>query len=284
LAAITAQDVAGAVARMGHDEGCGSRRVLWGNVLHLIGLQPWTGWGWGELKYAHYITPYPGERFCDILGNAHNLPLHLAVELGVPAAVAIVGAVLALVVHLRPWRITRPGQALAWGVLAVIGLHSLLEYPLWYGPFQIATVLCACMLWPSWPRLSWRWSQAIQLVGLGGLLLALLVAADYWRMRQIYLPAAERFALWRADPWDAARHTVFFEPAYRFAQLTTTRVSTGNAIWTLDMGQQMLHYSPEPRIVQAVIDSARLLGRDDLVTLHQQRMQQAFPNSARSAP
>ena len=284
LAAITAQDVAGAVARMGHDEGCGSRRVLWGNVLHLIGLQPWTGWGWGELKYAHYITPYPGERFCDILGNAHNLPLHLAVELGVPAAVAIVGAVLALVVRLRPWRITRPEQTLAWGVLAVIGLHSLLEYPLWYGPFQIATVLCALMLWPAWPRLSWRWSQAIQLVGLGGLLLALLVAADYWRMRQIYLPATERFALWRADPWDAARHTVFFEPAYRFAQLTTTRVSAGNAIWALDMGQQMLHYSPEPRIVQAVIDSARLLGRDDLVTLHQQRMQQAFPNSARSAP
>jgi O-antigen ligase len=283
LSAITAQDVAGAVTRLGHDEGCGSRRVLWGNVLHLISLQPWTGWGWGELKYAHYITPYPGERFCDILGNAHNLPLHLAVELGVPAAVGIVGGLLALIVRLKPWRIERPEQALAWGVLAVIGLHSLLEYPLWYGPFQIATMLCALMLWPAWPRLSWRWSQAIQLVGLGGLLLALLVAADYWRMRQIYLPASERFTLWRADPWDAARHTVFFEPAYRFAQLTTTRVSAGNASWVLDMSEQMLHYSPEPRIVQAVIDSARLLGRDDLVTLHQERMHQAFPTTASSA-
>jgi O-antigen ligase len=283
LSAITAQDVAGAVTRMGHDEGCGSRRVLWGNVLHLISLHPWTGWGWGELKYAHYITPYPGERFCDILGNAHNLPLHLAVELGVPAALGIVGGLLALIVRLKPWRIERPEHALAWGVLAVIGLHSLLEYPLWYGPFQIATALCALMLWPAWPRLSWRWSQVIQLVGLGGLLLALLVGADYWRMRQIYLPASERFTLWRVDPWDAARHTVFFEPAYRFAQLTTTRVSAGNASWVLDMGQQMLHYSPEPRIVQTVIDSARLLGRDDLVTLHQERMAQAFPTTASSA-
>jgi O-antigen ligase len=283
LSAITAQDVAGAVTRLGHDEGCGSRRVLWGNVLHLISLQPWTGWGWGELKYAHYITPYEGERFCDILGNAHNLPLHLAVELGVPAAVGIVGGLLALIVRLKPWHIERPEHALAWGALAVIGLHSLLEYPLWYGPFQIATVLCALMLWPAWPQLSWRWSQAIQLVGLSGLLLALLVAADYWRMRQIYLPAAERFALWRVDPWDAARHTVFFEPTYRFAQLTTTRVNAGNARWVLDMGQQMLHYSPEPRIVQAVIDSARLLGRNDLVTLHQERMQQAFPSAASSA-
>ena len=284
LAAITAQDVAGAVARMGHDEGCGSRRVLWGNVLHLIGLQPWTGWGWGELKYAHYITPYPGERFCDILGNAHNLPLHLAVELGVPAAVAIVGTGLGLIVRLRPWRITRPEQALAWGVLAVIGLHSLLEYPLWYGPFQIAAVLCVLMLWPAWPRLSWRWSQTIQLIGLGGLVFVLAVTADYWRMRQIYLPSAERLVFWRDNPWEASRHTVFFESAYRFAQLTTTPVSTGNAQWVLDRGLEMLHYSPEPRIAQAVIDSARLLGRDDLVTLHQQRLQQAFPPGASSPP
>lgn len=283
LSVLTAQDVAGAVSRLGHDEGCGSRRVLWGNVLHLIGLQPWTGWGWGELKYAHYITPYPGERFCDILGNAHNLPLHLAVELGVPAAVAIVGALLAGVWRLRPWRIQRSEHALAWGGLAVIGLHSLLEYPLWYGPFQVSALLCALLLWPAWPSVSRRWSTTLQLTGAGVLMVTLLIAADYWRMRQIYLPASERFVLWREASWEASRHTVFFDNAYRFAQLTTTPVNTGNASWVLDAALKLLHYSPEPRIVQAVIDSARLLGRDDLVTLHQQRLQQAYPGSA-SAP
>ena len=36
---------------------------------------------------------------------------------------------------------------MAWAVLAVIGLHSLLEYPLWYGPFQIAFGLCLAWLW-----------------------------------------------------------------------------------------------------------------------------------------
>ena len=283
LSMLTAQDVAGAVSRLGHDEGCGSRRVLWGNVLHLIGLQPWTGWGWGELKYAHYITPYPGERFCDILGNAHNLPLHLAVELGVPVAMVIVGALLAGVWRLRPWRIQRSEHALAWGVLAVIGLHSLLEYPLWYGPFQVSALLCALLLWPAWPSVSRRWSTTLQLTGAGVLMLTLVIAADYWRMRQIYLPASERFVLWREAPWEASRHTVFFDSAYRFAQLTTTPVNTGNASWVLDAALNLLHYSPEPRIVQTVIDSARLLGRGDLVTLHQQRLQQAYPGSV-SAP
>lgn len=32
------------------------------------------------------MTLFPGERFCVLLDNAHNLPLHLAVELGVPVA------------------------------------------------------------------------------------------------------------------------------------------------------------------------------------------------------
>ncbi|MDP3272960.1 O-antigen ligase, partial [Limnobacter sp.] len=71
----------GALARLRDgDAGCGSRITLWSNVLHLIAQKPWLGWGWGELDYAHYMTLYSDKRFCHILDNAHNLPLHLAVE------------------------------------------------------------------------------------------------------------------------------------------------------------------------------------------------------------
>ncbi len=76
------------------NSACASRLTLWNNVLHLIAQKPWLGWGWGELDYAHFITLYPGTRFCDILDNAHNLPLHLAVELGVPL-VAVPGQAVA---------------------------------------------------------------------------------------------------------------------------------------------------------------------------------------------
>ncbi len=36
---------------------------------------------------------------------------------------------------------------MAWGLLGAIVLHSLLEYPLWYGPFQLVFGLCLGMLW-----------------------------------------------------------------------------------------------------------------------------------------
>ncbi len=68
---------------------CGGRRVLWTNVLALIAQHPWLGWGWGETDYAHFMTGYSSLRFCDMLDNAHDFPLHLALELGVPFAVAV---------------------------------------------------------------------------------------------------------------------------------------------------------------------------------------------------
>ena len=257
-----------AMARMGDVSGCGSRGVLWRNVLHLIGQRPWTGWGWEEVKYAHYITTYPGERFCDILGNAHNLPLHLALTLGIPAAVVLCLALLALLWCARPWRLAHAEASLAWGVLAVIGLHSLLEYPLWYAPFQLALLWSVWLLLPSLGR-SWTpHRRAVQALAMGALGLIGLAAYDYQRMRQIYLPAAQRAAVWRDDPWSAARRTRFFSQAVRFAEVTSTPVTPDNAQAILDASLAVLHYSPEPRVIDKLVESARLTGRDDLARWH----------------
>ena len=138
----------GIMARL-HDGGpaCASRLTLWSNVLHLIAQKPWFGWGWGELDFAHFTTLYSEPRFCEILDNAHNLPLHLAVELGVPLALLVCGTGLWLVWRAKPWRERDATRQLAWSVLAVIMLHSMLEYPLWYGPFQMAFGLCIGLLW-----------------------------------------------------------------------------------------------------------------------------------------
>lgn len=281
LSVLTGQDVIDALTRMGHNDGCGSRRVLWANVIELIGQKPWTGWGWGELKYAHYITAYeggPDKRFCEILGNAHNLPLHLAVTLGLPITAALGLALLATLAWARPWMSASPTHQWAWSVLAVIGLHSLLEFPLWYGPFQMAVLLCAVLLLmpaSGWSAGSWRGLPLI-----GGLLLALvcLVGADYARARQIYMPASQRWPVWRDDPLGAARSSWFFQRSATFAELTLTRVTPENAPWVLATSLEMLHYSPEPQVVRQLMLSAHMLGRQDLVALHSTRWQAAFPS------
>ena len=293
LGVVYGQDVidalTDALSRMGIDEGCASRRVLWANVIELISQKPWTGWGWDELKYAHYITPFAGgpeQRFCGILGNAHNLPLHLAVTLGLPVAVLLGLAALAVVVWARPRQSRWPSAPLAWSVLAVIGLHSLLEFPLWYGPFQMAVMLCGTLLLAPHATL-FNAVQAVRPLQIAGLLILLgvcVVGADYARARQIYAPPSERWGVWRDDPLGAARSSRFFGRSATFAELSMTRITPDNAAWVLNTSLEMLHYSPEPKVVRSLIVSAHLLGRQDLVDLHSARWRAAFPTEPLPVP
>lgn len=281
LSILSGQDIVDALSRMGQDEGCGSRRVLWANVLELIRQKPWTGWGWNELKYAHYITTYgggPEERFCNLLGNAHNLPLHVAFAFGIPVAATGALVLLAVVARAQPWMCTRSSHQLAWSVLAVIGLHSLLEFPLWYGPFQMAVLCCGVLLLHPSARAGTSASRGLQLLGSLLLVVVCMVGADYVRARQIYLPATQRWGVWRDDPLSASRHSWFFKQAGTFAELTTTRITPENATWVLATSQALLHYSPEPKVVRQLILSAHRLGRQDLVDLHSARWQAAYPS------
>ena len=275
----------GAWARLqAGDALCSSRLTLWQNVWHLISLRPWFGWGWGELDYAHFITPYPGARFCDILDNAHNLPLHLAVELGIPAAAFICGLVAWWVVRAKPWRETDPGRQLAWTVLALIGLHSLLEYPLWYGPFQMAVGLCVWMLWrrgdaplSAAARLGVR--LACGLTAAAMTFACGYVAWDYHRISQIYLPPEARAAAYRGDTLAKIRGTRLFGSQVDFAELTITPLTPQNAAHLHGLAQSLLHFSPEPRVIEKLIESALLLQLNDEARINLARYRVAFPEA-----
>lgn len=274
----------GLFARMVEPPTCASRIVLWSNVVALVAEEPWSGWGWGELAYAHYITLFPDARFCEILDNAHNLPLHLAVELGIPAALIICIGLLWIVKWGQPWRETDPLRQLAWGVLAVIGLHSMLEYPLWYGPFQLTVGMCIFLLLPvSNPSATDVRGGASVAFAFRGLMAALVLmglaytAWDYHRISQIYLAPQARDAAYRDDTLNKIRGSKLFRNQMRFAELTTTPLTNTNAQWTFDTATALLHYSPEPRVIEKVIESAVMLGRDDEALLHLARYRAAFP-------
>jgi hypothetical protein len=266
------------LARLAAPESCSSRRVVWTNVLHLIGQQPWVGWGWGELDRAHYMTLYEGPRFCEIADNAHNLPLHLAVELGVPAMLAIGMGVMAWAWRQRPWSESDPLRQLAWALLALLALHSLLEYPLWYGPFQLALGVCLGWLARAPPQAATR-SAAIPRTAVAGLLLAATgyAAWDYARVSQIYRPPTERWAPWRENALEHARRSWLFSGQARFADVTLAETTRANAQWMYEQASLALHYSPEPRVIERVIESAVMLGRDDEALLHLARYRAAFP-------
>ena len=267
-----------AVSRMLEaSEACSSRLVLWSNVLDLVAQRPWLGWGWGELDYAHYITPYVGPRFCDILDNAHNLPLHLAVELGVPLAMLATLAAVAWVLRHRPWQEQDRRRQLAWLVLGLIAVHSMVEYPLWTGPFFVAALVALMAT-----NTAWQCPMALTTARVTGALLALVgltMAWDYSRVSQIYLHPAQRSAAYQQDTLAKVSATWLFKDQAQFAELTTTPLTRTNAQHMAALAERMLHFSPESRVVEVLIESLILLGRDAEAQVHLARFRAVFPKA-----
>ena len=249
---------------------CGGRRVLWSNVLQMLTQHPWRGWGLGETDFAHYSSDYQSERFCDLLDNAHNFPLHLALEFGLPFTLACcVFAVHWIYKQGRSYPLSN-AQRIAFALLLVLGLHSMLEYPLWYGPFQMALGL-ALGLWVGGAQVSSEEAQPVTgtpkqrlpMLICGVLFMACLYAAwDYNRVAQIYRQPEMRDDAYRNNPLQAAGQSWLFKNQADFARLMTQSITQETAQETYDLAMRVLHYSPEPRVVEYAVQSLRLLGRD----------------------
>lgn len=263
---------------------CSSRKILWSNVLDIIQRKPWTGWGWGNLGFASYDTLHEGMRFCTYFTNAHNLPLHLAAELGIPVAILFSAALCACILYQRPWSLTEPASQLVVGILMVLGLHSLLEFPLWFGNFQSMLVFLIWIFWSDRYTFKNRTSTPTSLstrnhnlLGFFLSLFLLVLAWDYVKASQLYLPHAERLGIYRDNTMEKVQYSIFHRDQIIFALVVATDPDRSNAEMLLNGALQALHISPEPRIIERVIVSASILGHQDLVDYHSIRYQANWP-------
>jgi hypothetical protein len=166
----------------------------------------------------------------------------------------------------------------------------MVEYPLWYGPFQMAVALAVLMLWQkpgvqsSANYVPASLGPAAQRTVGAALSLALAICAyvgwDYWRVSQIYIAPAQRALAYRNDTLQKLQASWLFKDYVRFAELTTTPLTIENAAQMHTLALDMLHFSPEPQVARLVIESAKLLGTDAEVVFYRQRFKAAFPNES----
>ena len=139
--AAASQHAFGGTQRLAESDISSSRFGIWSNTLDLIRAHPWAGVGFGEFNFAWTLTPFPG-RPTAFFDHTHNLPLQLMVELGLPLATLVMGLLLWALWQGARQAWAREGdigtaQRCAMLMVLMIGLHSLLEYPLWYAYFLL---------------------------------------------------------------------------------------------------------------------------------------------------
>jgi O-antigen ligase len=277
LWAAATEHTFGGAARLAETDITGSRLGIWLNTLELIRREPWLGVGFGQFNLAWSLTPFPG-RPTAFFDHTHNLPLQLAVELGLPLALllcALLGWML-MRAAARAWRRESPAAesarhrergvctSAAVMMVAMAGLHSLLEYPLWYAYFLLPT---------AW---AWGWalgvprsddsapeaprnvsSNAALLAGAALVLVAALSTWDYLRVVRIFSappgspPLAQRVAEGRQS-WLFGHHADYAavtsgllwgpDAAPAFARAThyllDTRLTTAWARWLEAQGRR----------------------------------------------
>jgi Virulence factor membrane-bound polymerase, C-terminal len=212
-----------------------------------------------------------------------------------PAALALCVAVAACLVAAKPWREANPLRQMAWLVLLVLGLHSMTEYPLWYGPFQIACGLALGIVFaqnPSHTARQVRFKTPItrvfkkfqtnvsviwSFIAIKFIVISSYMAWDYQRVGQIYLPPEERLPQYAQDTMAHVNQSFVFQKHARFAQLMLLPPDAANAQQALQLASELVHYSPEPRVIERLIEAATLLGKDELALQHMARYRSAHP-------
>jgi len=217
--------VFGAQTRL-ETEGAGSksRLAILANAWELVKSNPWTGVGWGEFNLAWTMTPFPG-RPVAFFDHTHDLLMQLAVELGLPLAALITGLLLWALWRALDAGIQAAGPEVvmrrsAVMVVLTIGVHSLLEYPLWYAYFLLPCAYAMGLAAPRGRAVGAAWTPGLLEI-LGAVLIAgsLYAVWDYSRVVAIYAPPEHAQSL--ADRIKAGQQSSFFSAQADYAAATS---------------------------------------------------------------
>lgn len=106
----------------------------------LFKQNPLFGSGWGELGWHNFMIANDFPNQTGLTSHAHNIVFQLMAEMGVLGAGLLLVTVVWWLFRQRLGEFT-PERWWILAVLAVLGIHSLLEYPLWYAYFLVIAAL-----------------------------------------------------------------------------------------------------------------------------------------------
>jgi O-antigen ligase len=233
------------------------RLAIWREALMMLAQSPVFGIGFGQFAWHHFLLgpAQNGIHFTGMYNNAHNLVMQLAAETGL-SGLLIFLATLAPVL----WRMRTAARTpyLWWGcsLLVVLGVHSLLEYPLWYAYFLGIAAITLGMLDSGTYRLELRNPGRISVAVV--LLLGVLSLHQIWSG---YRKLENLLALQPASANDAdfvnrirngfmqAQRQALLRPYAELFMSSLIDVSEDHIADKLDLNERAMHFVPANEVV-----------------------------------
>lgn len=165
--------------------GRSERSVLWQQAWAMAVQHPWLGVGWFGFgaEQVKMAADFSSTTYAE---HSHNLILNFLAELGFPFTICFFAALLIWFYRtcVAGGRLRQAEVAFAVMCFIAVGVHSMVEYPLWY-----ANVLIPMAIWMGalhqhrWQTPAVSVPRSLPAVlGLLGLVLVVLVTLDYLRV------------------------------------------------------------------------------------------------------
>lgn len=264
------------------------RLALWHQGWLIFTQFPLLGAGFGQYDWQHFLLTEQlhDTHIAGMYNNAHNLIIQIVAETGL-------AGLLVLLSTLVMWLIQaiRAGERnaydwWAYSILAVAGIHSLLEYPLWYAYFLGITALLLGVMDQSVFR--WKFPTVGKSLMVTMLIFGLISLLQMWQgirkiegVQESYPPVTmnlepyyqhmrERLLAISRLPMMASMADL-----YRAKYL---EISTENIAEKVELNGRVMRSTPQAPIVYAQAIFLALSGQQAEAKLQMSRAIWAYPN------
>ncbi len=250
-----------------------SRVALWHMAWQAFVQHPLLGIGVGNFAWQQFLE---GGGPMVHATHAHNFPLHIMATMGMSGLLPLCW--LALLLARAIWRGLGELHLLpAIGMLMVIGIHSMLEFPLWYAGFLGMAAFLAGMLPPPRGGVTWGRStgKAVVLISIP-LLVGLLVTLLQYRSLDL-LMAGKLDGAGMSRAIVLARANPILRP-YADQILSNGNLFTAeHAVRHLALSTHVMRWRPTPRALYRQAGFLSVAGQEEDAFDHLSRVALLYP-------
>jgi O-antigen ligase len=255
------------------------RLHIWYEAWLIFAKFPLLGAGFGQFGWQHFLLgpSLHDIRINGLYNNAHNLVMQTAAEMGLAGLLVLFGTLTLWIRQLR----NLPHTVYHWWggcVLAVLAIHSLLEYPLWYVYFLGVAALTLGMLDGTTYRLELRSVGRLSVASI--LLLGLLSLLQLWQGYHslVSLLSPQQASTSYKDYFNkllVAHRQALLRPYVEFA---VTPLMEGESLADMrDLNESVMHFLPVNSVVYREASLLASSGEQTEAQLQMERAIWAYP-------